>query len=145
MRMIFVLTVVVSAAIGLVSSDGAEPAPPPSLPHAVPSPAVAPSPATGWAYGAPENSHDHVASLRREYVAMATKHADRMDGPQLQQGIAEMRRQWLIAELTDLAGQSDDVRAGVAAMALKAKDQTELKKLLRSIVEEMDAEKPTAK
>jgi hypothetical protein len=72
---------------------------------------------------------------------MAKKRADQMDGPELQQGFVEMRRQWLIGELTNYGAESDDIRAGIAAMALKAQDEKELKKLLRSIVEQIDAEK----
>ena len=81
--------------------------------------------------------HDDVTRLRQEYVAMAKKRAERMDGAELQKGIAEMRCQWLIGELTALGSEYDDVRAGVAVMVLKAKDKQELKKLFRSIVEEM--------
>ncbi len=76
---------------------------------------------------------------------MAKKRAERMDGAELQKEIAEMRCQWLIGELTALGSEYDDVRAGVAVMVLKAKDKEELKKLFRSIADEMDDGKPTAK
>jgi hypothetical protein len=162
MRTIFFLTIVLSAAVGLVTSDGAEPARPPAIPNAVPPPYVVPSPVSELPPGskpaippspyqapfygppqpqAPEFGHNDITWLRQEFVAMAKKRAERMDGPELKQAIADMRRQWLIAELTSFGAESSDVRVAVAAMALKAKDQKELEKLIRSFVAEMEEEK----
>jgi hypothetical protein len=167
MRLALVLTVLLSAAVGLVSSDGAEPVMPPAQPKTFPMPALAPPPVVApMPYAAPQPGHvahpvppshyqppayapapyipqhGDVTRLRQEYVAMAKKRAERMDGAELQKGIAEMRCQWLIGELTALGSEYDDVRAGVAVMVLKAKDKDELKKLFRSIVEELGDDEP---
>ena len=65
-----------------------------------------------------------------------------MDGPELKQGIVDMQRHFLIAELTALANSADGfdaMRAAVAAAALNAKDRPELEKLSRDLAKELEA------
>lgn len=158
MRAIPVLAVVLCAVVGLVSSGDAEPTAPPPAFQVAPS-ITAPSPVTqptiSWAAPSPaavynpypppySPSHDELQSLRRLYTDLAGKRAERMDGPELKQGIVDMRRHSLIAELTELANNSDGfdaMRAEVAAEALRAKDRLELEKLSRDLAKELA--KPT--
>jgi hypothetical protein len=106
-------------------------------------PAYAPSPyaAPGSGYYAIQPSHDELQSLRQQYARLATKRAERMDGPELIQGIADMRQHFLIAELTAFARESQDdfdkLQAVFAADVLKAKDKQELKKLVGTWSKEM--------
>jgi hypothetical protein len=134
MRTIFVFAIALSAVVGLLSSDGAEPTTPPS------SPPVAPPTYIPGERQSPQYNHDQVQWLRQEYVAMAKKRADVMDGVELQEGVTEMRRQWLIGELTQLNNHQNDARVAVAAMALKAKDEKELFKLIGSMAKELPPE-----
>ncbi len=72
---------------------------------------------------------------------MAKKRTELMDGPELQKGIAEMRRQWLIAELAAFSSEShddfDDLRAKIAVGVLRAKDQNELASLTSTLATEL--------
>jgi hypothetical protein len=66
-----------------------------------------------------------------------------MDGAELKQGIVDMQRHFLIAELTALANAADGfdaMRAAIAAEALKARDRPELKKLSRDLAKELEAQ-----
>ena len=113
MRLAFVITVLLSAAVGLVSSDGAEPVIPPAQPKTFPMPAVTPPPAVAPSpYVVPQSGHFPQPVPPPHYQPPAYAPAPYVP-------------------------HHDDVRAGVAVMVLKAKDKQELKKLFRSIVEEM--------
>jgi hypothetical protein len=85
--------------------------------------------------------HDEAQELRQQYARLATKRAERMEVQELKQGIADMRRHSLIAELSAFARESQDdfdkLRAVLAADVLKAKDQQELKKIIGSWSREM--------
>jgi hypothetical protein len=211
MRAIFVVTVVITATVGLMISDGAEQPkravkpglPPPattgaaepspldmvpgigapligpptspateSLPPAfgLPQPSVTPTndypppiapppmstllqpsvpvAASGWAYAAQPYapSSYEIQTLQLQYTKLAAKRAGRMEVQELKQGISEMRRHDLIAELLDLANNADGfdaMRAAVAAAALGTKDRPELEKLSRDLAKELETAKPT--
>ena len=150
MRAIFVFAVVLCAAFGLMSA--AEPpraSPPPiaaSPAPAFPTPVTWNAPADPPLYGA--TTYDELKELRQQYARLATKRAERMDGPELKQGITDMRRQCLLAELIELANDSpndfDSARAGIAAMALKAKDRKDLVDTIRAVAKELEQTKPAS-
>jgi hypothetical protein len=65
-----------------------------------------------------------------------------MEVQELKQGIADMRRNCLIAELMELGNSTegfDAMRVGVALAALSAKDRPELEKLSRDLAKELEA------
>jgi hypothetical protein len=156
MRAFIVLAVVLSAVVGLVSSGDAEPTAPPPASQIAP-PVVPPSPATPptttWAAPSPavavspyrpsySPSYDEIQDLRQQYTRLAGKRAEHMDGPELKQGIVDMQRHFLIAELTALANSADGfdaMRAEIAAAAIMAKDRPELEKLSRDLAKELEA------
>jgi hypothetical protein len=159
MRAILVLAVMLSAVVGLVSSGDAEPtAPPPAsqIAQSIAPTLPATPPTTTWAAPSPPvavtpypstyaPSYDEIQDLRQQYIRLAGKRAERMDGPELKQGIVDMQRHFLIAELTALANSADgfeSMRARIAAAALMAKDRPELEKLSRDLEKALEA-KPT--
>jgi hypothetical protein len=176
MRATFVLTVVLSAVVGLVSSGDAEPtqppiasrvaepispalsAEPPTSPPAASPPQVMSPPAVPVYVRSPRGApvfvpsesnerpdfHFHEGerqSLRHQYLSLAEKRAESMTRPELQRGIAELRRQYLISELAILANNSPDdfnkLQSKVAAAVLKAKDQKELETMIQSLATEL--------
>jgi hypothetical protein len=108
-----------------------------------------PAPITYWAANpptyipqpyAPYPSHDQLQELRRQYSKLAEKRAERMEAEELKKGIADMRRNCLIAELMELGNNADGfdaMRAGVALAALSAKDRPDLEKLSRDLAKEL--------
>jgi hypothetical protein len=63
-----------------------------------------------------------------------------MEAEELKKGIADMRRNCLIAELMELGNNADGfdaMRAGVALAALSAKDRPDLEKLSRDLAKEL--------
>jgi hypothetical protein len=165
MRAIFVIAIVLSTAWGLMSAaepprdlpkpKAAAPSPPSvpaSLPPIAPQPTMpgtvgyyAPAPYVAEPYAS--TSYEQLQELRQHYTKLAAKRAERMDASELRQGIADMRRHALIAELTELASDSterfDGMRAAISAMALKAKDQKELENSMQSVIKELEQSQPT--
>jgi hypothetical protein len=83
-----------------------------------------------------------VQTLRRQYAKLAEKRAERMEVEELKKGIADMRRNCLIAELMELGNNAhgfDAMRVGVALAALSAQDRPELEKLSRDLAKELEA------
>jgi hypothetical protein len=67
-----------------------------------------------------------------------------MEAEELKKGIADMRRNCLIAELMELGNNTDGfdaMRVEVALAALSAKDRPELEKLSRDLAKELEASK----
>jgi hypothetical protein len=65
-----------------------------------------------------------------------------MEAEELKKGIADMRRNCLIAELMELGNNADGfdaMRVEVALAALSAKDRPELEKLSRDLAKELEA------
>src|SRR5688500_6792741 len=90
------------------SSDGAHPfngtlvIGPPDTPRVRPTvPSGAPAAYSGY-------GPDREQSLRQQYLKLAERRAERMDATELQRGIADMRRAFLIAELKAFADESPD-------------------------------------
>jgi hypothetical protein len=76
-------------------------------------------------------------SLRQQYLELAEQRAGRMTDDELKQGIADMRRQFLIAQLKAFAESSPDsfdgTRVEIAIVALKSKDAQDIQRLVDSL------------
>jgi hypothetical protein len=76
-------------------------------------------------------------ALRQQYLELAEQQVGRMTDDELKQGIAEMRRQFLIAQLKTFAASSPDrfdgTRVEIAIVALKAKDAQDIQRLVDSL------------
>jgi hypothetical protein len=93
-------------------------------------------------------SDSEIQHLKQQYLSLAEKRVARMDGPDLQKAVAEMRRSYLIAELANLANESEgdrlaEMRAGIAATVLSVGSTKELETLLRTMAKELEAMKLT--
>jgi ribosomal protein S10 len=147
-RSILVFAVVFLGVMCLISVGPAQQdQPPPSIQATRHGWAVAPpvpAPPAAAAYGALASySHDEVQAFKQEFITLAQRSAERMNGPELKQGIAEMRRQFIISELQLLADEPQvrfhGMRAEIAAVVLKSSSQTELESVIRSLAKELEA------
>jgi len=127
-----VLTVIVMGLVTYSPSTGSEGVAPPPQPAAP----------------AHEFDEAELQALRQQYVALAEKRVESMSGPELLQGIAEIRRQDLLVELANLASESQEgsfeqARAYVALTTLGADTPEDLKTLLASLPEQWKVAMPT--
>ncbi len=89
-----------------------------------------------------------IQHLKQQYLSLAEKRVATMDGPDLQEAVAEMRRSYLIAELANLAKESEsdrlaEMRAYIAATVLSVKSTEELETLMRTMAKDLEAVKHT--
>ncbi len=140
------------------SRSPAQATPPAELPTTPPVAVSAAQPPVVWsappAYGPgssgswedPGRIQDELQRLRPYFINLAEQRAERMTVAELKQGIAEMRRQCLIAELTEFARGSEDnfdsMRAEISVMVLTAKDRNELASAIRTVAKELDKATP---
>ena len=100
------------------------------------------------ARSAQEFDEPDLQTLRQQYLALAETRVERMSGPELLQGIAEMRRHHLIAELSSLATESGEAsfaqaRAYIALTILAAETPKDVEALLASFPEQWKVAMPT--